>query len=102
MLLLMALRSSPKAFATSKKKTEDCEAMARRGSWIYIFGSHFGSKSGPMESSRHFVARFDESRIQGSLDEAEIPIEIALREACDTGRPLMATAQDGPIDPCIW
>lgn len=67
----------PGAFATSKKKTEDCEAMARRGNWIYIFGSHFGTKAGPLESRRHFVARFDESRIQGSLDEAEIPIEIA-------------------------
>ncbi|HEV2843805.1 MAG TPA: hypothetical protein VG477_03085 [Thermoanaerobaculia bacterium] len=67
----------PGAFATSKKKTEDCEAMARRGSWIYIFGSHFGTKSGSLQSRRHFVARFDESKIQGSLEKAEIPIEIA-------------------------
>lgn len=27
---------------------------------------------------------------------AEIPIEVALREACDAGRPLVATAPDGP------
>jgi Protein of unknown function (DUF3616) len=72
------VRQVPGAFSTPKnKRTEDCEAMARRGSWIYIFGSHFGTKSGPLQSRRHFVARFDESRIQGSLDEAEIPIEIA-------------------------
>jgi len=25
---------------------------------------------------------------------AEVPIEVALREACDTGRPLVATAPD--------
>jgi ATP-binding protein involved in chromosome partitioning len=27
---------------------------------------------------------------------AEIPIEVALREACDTGRPLVASAPDSP------
>lgn len=27
---------------------------------------------------------------------AEIPIELALREACDAGRPLVATVEDGP------
>ncbi|MDZ4373320.1 MAG: Mrp/NBP35 family ATP-binding protein [Phenylobacterium sp.] len=27
---------------------------------------------------------------------AEIPIEIALRESCDAGRPLVATTEDGP------
>lgn len=65
------------ARATLKKKTEDCEGMARRGEWVYVFGSHFGTKTGPLEPRRHFVARFNEARIQGPLDEVTIEVEIA-------------------------
>lgn len=63
--------------ATGSKKTEDSEAMARRGGMVYIFGSHFGPKPGPLRSRRQFVARFDESRLDGRLDEAPIEIEVA-------------------------
>lgn len=38
--------------------TGDGEAMARRGDWVYIFGSHFGKKIGPLDDYRQFVARF--------------------------------------------
>lgn len=65
------------AFATTHKKTEDCEAMARRGGWVYLFGSHFGDKPGPLRPRRHFVARFNEERLRGRLDEAPIEVEIA-------------------------
>ena len=57
--------------------TEDAEAMARTGPWVYIFGSHFGTKSGPLEPSRHFIARFREDRMEGRLDEAHLDVEIA-------------------------
>ena len=30
-------------------KTEDAEAVTRRDGWIYIFGSHFGGKHGPLQ-----------------------------------------------------
>ena len=65
------------AKATVRKKTEDCEGMARRGDWVYVFGSHFGTKTGPLEPRRHFTARFNEARIDGHLDEATIDVEIA-------------------------
>jgi hypothetical protein len=65
------------AKATTRKKTEDCEAMARQGDWVYIVGSHFGPKTGPLKPRRNFVARFNEARIKGSLDDATIPVEIA-------------------------
>ena len=42
-------------------RTEDGEALARFGDWIYVFGSHFGSKAGPLRPRRAFVARFRES-----------------------------------------
>ena len=66
-----------KVRAEPKNLTEDAEAMARFGPWVYIFGSHFGTKSGPLEPTRHFIARFREDRIEGRLDENEIEIEIA-------------------------
>lgn len=66
-----------KVRARPRKKTEDCEALARQGDWIYLFGSQFGPKPGPLSPRRHFVARFDESRIQGKLGKAEIEMQVA-------------------------
>jgi hypothetical protein len=42
-------------------RTEDGEALAWRDGWVYVFGSHFGKKKGPLKSRRAFVARFRES-----------------------------------------
>ena len=46
--------------------TDDAEAMARAGSWIYVFGSQFGSKDGPLDPERHFVGRFNEATVRCS------------------------------------
>lgn len=68
----------PKKVRTDPRvTTEDAEAMARIGPWVYVFGSHFGTKSGPLEPTRHFIARFREDRLSGRLDEADLDIEIA-------------------------
>ncbi|WP_120316917.1 hypothetical protein [Catellatospora citrea] len=42
-------------------RTEDAEALARLDGWVYVLGSHFGSKAGPLQPKRAFVARFRES-----------------------------------------
>jgi hypothetical protein len=42
-------------------RTEDGEALARHDGWVYVIGSHFGSKAGPLRPKRAFVARFRES-----------------------------------------
>lgn len=55
--------------------TGDCEAIARRGSMIYIFGSHFGKKKGKLDPARQFVARFDEARCSTT---EPIRMEVAL------------------------
>jgi hypothetical protein len=65
------------ARGTTKKKTEDSEGMARRGDWVYLFGSHYGAKTGRLRPRRSFVARFNEARIEGKLDDAKIDVEIA-------------------------
>ncbi|GGK15246.1 hypothetical protein GCM10010124_04810 [Pilimelia terevasa] len=41
-------------------RTEDGEALSRHDGWVYVVGSHFGSKRGPLRAKRGFVARFRE------------------------------------------
>jgi hypothetical protein len=40
------------------RRTEDAEAIAVRDGHAWVFGSHFGRKSGPLQPRRQFVARF--------------------------------------------
>lgn len=58
------------------RPTDDCEALARRGDQVWLFGSQFGPKSGPLSPRRHFVARFDEAMLAGRIDEAKIKLEV--------------------------
>jgi hypothetical protein len=52
-------------------KTEDAEAITRDEStgYVYILGSHFGGKDGPLQPKRGFVARFREADV-GNITEA--------------------------------
>lgn len=61
--------------ASSRKEAEDCETIARAGSWIYVIGSQFGTKKGVLQPKRHFVIRFNESRIE------DMQVEIDLARA---------------------
>jgi len=45
------------AVLTGEVKTEDAESVARHDGWVYVFGSHFGGKSGPLQPKRGFVVR---------------------------------------------
>ena len=58
-------------------KTEDAEAVARQGGWIYVFGSHFGSKDGPLQPKRGFVARFRETDVGHSTQDPAMGMEIS-------------------------
>lgn len=42
-------------------RTEDGEALAHRDGFVYVVGSHFGAKRGPLHPRRAFVARFAEA-----------------------------------------
>ena len=57
------VRLEPRGGKDRAKRTEDAETLARAGSWVYVFGSQFGSKDGPLELERHFVARFNEALV---------------------------------------
>ena len=45
---------------SGKQSTQDAEGCARREGWIYVFGSQFGSKDGPLEAKRSWMARVRE------------------------------------------
>ncbi len=58
------------------KKTEDSESVARFDGWIYVFGSFFGGKSGPLEAKRGFVARFREDEVRHAFEDPAVEIEV--------------------------
>ncbi|MFF5176026.1 hypothetical protein ACFY3U_25840 [Micromonospora sp. NPDC000089] len=53
-------------------RTEDGEALAHHDGWVYVFGSHFGSKAGPLRPRRAFVARFREDDAAGGT----LPVQV--------------------------
>jgi hypothetical protein len=60
--------------ANGAGKTEDAESCARRDGHIYALGSQFGSKAGPLNASRSWIARVPESALGG---DGAAPLEIA-------------------------
>lgn len=61
------------------KKTEDSESVARHGGWVYVFGSHFGSKDGPLQPKRQFVARFREDEVEHAFRDPAVEMELSRR-----------------------
>lgn len=57
-------------------QTEDAEAVSHHRGWIYIFGSHFGSKDGPLQRKRQFVARFSEDEVVDAFGGDPIELEV--------------------------
>jgi hypothetical protein len=60
-------------------KTEDAEAVTRRDGWIYILGSHFGGKDGPLQPKRGFVARFREADVRHITDHPAMELDVSRR-----------------------
>ena len=59
------------------KATEDAEGLARKDGYVYVIGSHFGSKTGPLHPKRGFVARFREAEVLHATDGPTAEIEVA-------------------------
>jgi hypothetical protein len=58
-------------------KTEDAESVARHDGRVYVFGSHFGSKDGPLQPKRSFVARFKEDDVEHVTGEPAVEMEVS-------------------------
>lgn len=59
-------------------KTEDAEACFARDGWIYVIGSHYGGKTGPLEKKRAFLARFREEALRAEPGEPSAEMEVAM------------------------
>lgn len=68
----------PTAPRSSAGRTEDAEACAAHDGWIYLLGSQFGKKSGPLSARRSWIARLGQDDLAASLDGGSpAPLEIA-------------------------
>jgi hypothetical protein len=70
------LRASVNGYAG---KTEDAEAITldEDTGYVYILGSHFGSKSGPLQPKRGFVARFHEAEVGHVTEDPAMRLEVS-------------------------
>ena len=75
-------------------KTEDAESAARHDGWVYVFGSHFGSKSGPLQPKRGFVARFREADVEHATHDPAVEMEV-FRESFALHRIVNDALKDG-------
>ncbi|GAA1700383.1 hypothetical protein GCM10009745_53990 [Kribbella yunnanensis] len=50
-------------------KTEDAEACASHDGYVYLVGSQFGKKRGPLNAKRSWIARVSEAEIARALDD---------------------------------
>ncbi|MFC4148266.1 hypothetical protein ACFO0M_18595 [Micromonospora mangrovi] len=67
---------------TENGRTEDGEALAHHDGWVYVFGSQFGSKGGPLRPRRAFVARFrEDDAATGTLPVAVVRNRFRLHRA---------------------
>ena len=57
-----ALRVAAKA-SRRKGATQDAESCATHDGWLYVLGSQFGTKEGPLEPARSFMARVREDDV---------------------------------------
>lgn len=58
-------------------KTEDAEACAAHDDWVYVVGSQFGGKDGPLEARRSFIARLRERDLAAAARDEPVPLEVA-------------------------
>jgi hypothetical protein len=57
-------------------RTDDSEGMARYKGHIYVLGSHFGGRKGPLDPRRAFIARFEEASARDVLSGGALSLEV--------------------------
>jgi hypothetical protein len=57
-------------------RTEDGEALAYVNGWVYVVGSHFGSKGGPLRPRRAFFGRFREDDAVRTARGGAVPMRV--------------------------
>jgi hypothetical protein len=59
------------------RKTEDAEACAARDGHVYVVGSQFGKKVGPLSARRSWIARVSEDSLEQVVSGGRATLEIA-------------------------
>ncbi len=62
----------------SDGRPDDSEALARLDGFIYVLGSHYGRKRGPLQTKRHFVARFREGGAAFDGSKVALDLEVVM------------------------
>ncbi|HEY8585042.1 MAG TPA: hypothetical protein VIL49_18935 [Capillimicrobium sp.] len=62
---------------TAGGKTQDAEACASRDGVVYVLGSQFGSKDGPLQASRSWIARLTDDDLVAALTGGRARLQIA-------------------------
>ena len=58
-------------------RSNDAEVVTvRDDGQVYVMGSHYGAKGGPLQPNRQWIARFDHGELAGGLDGAHPPLEV--------------------------
>ena len=57
-------------------RTEDAEACASRDGYVYLLGSQFGKKAGPLAAKRSWIARVSEESIERAVGGGRAELEI--------------------------
>jgi hypothetical protein len=58
-------------------RTEDAEACAARDGYVYMLGSQFGKKEGPLNARRSWIARMSETALADAAGGERAPLEVA-------------------------
>lgn len=58
-------------------RTSDAEACARRHGMVYVLGSQFGKKAGPLSARRSWIARVSEASLERAATGGRARLEIA-------------------------
>ncbi|TDO51394.1 hypothetical protein EV643_103131 [Kribbella sp. VKM Ac-2527] len=66
----------PADAGASAGKTEDAEACASRNGFVYVVGSQFGKKAGPLNAKRSWIARVSEASIESALAGGRADLEV--------------------------
>ncbi len=62
---------------SSAGKTQDAEACACHDGWFYVLGSQFGSKDGPLDARRSWIARVREKALLTAVrKDSKVTLEI--------------------------
>lgn len=57
-------------------RSDDAEVVTVRHGRVYVLGSHYGAKEGPLEPKRQWIARFDHRELAGGLEGVRPPLEV--------------------------